>query len=151
MTARIALDTSVVVAGLLAQHPRHAASAEWLRRGERGEVELAMATHGIAESFATLTARAPGLSVPPEHAVVLLRSVLRFVQPVEVDAPAYGAVIEQVAAAGLASGVVYDGLHVAAAERWGAERLLTLNLRDFYRLCTTPGFVLSPEAALQGT
>jgi len=35
--------------------------------------------------------------------------------------------------------------HHAAAVQADAERLLTLNLRDFYRICAAPGFVLSPE------
>lgn len=61
MSTKVALDTSVVVAAMLPQHPRHGPCAGWLRRGEQGEITLTIAVHGIAESFATLTARAPSL------------------------------------------------------------------------------------------
>lgn len=145
MINRVALDTSVIVAGVLPQHPRHGPCAEWLRRGERGEITLTMATHGIAETFATLTSRTPNLSVPPRQALALIRHLLGFVEPVDVPSAKYMELIAHSAKAGLSSGVIYDAIHHAAAVQAGAERLLTLNFRDFYRLCAKQGFVCLPE------
>src|SRR4051812_8061001 len=89
MTTKVALDTSVVVAAMLPQHPRHGPCAGWLRRGEQGEITLTIAVHGIAESFATLTARAPNLSVPPRQAVLLIRHLLGYVEPIDVSSATY--------------------------------------------------------------
>lgn len=147
MTCRIALDTSVIVAGVLPNHPRHDPCAEWLRSGERGEVELSISAHGIAETFATLTARAPNLSVPPAQALALVEHLLGFVEMIEVSPANYVEMIRRSAGAGLHSGVIYDAIHYAAAIQVEARHLLTLNLRDFYRICATPGFVCSPEEA----
>ncbi len=49
---RAALDTSVLVAGMVAAHPAHRRCVSWLRRGHRGEVELLVASHSLAETYA---------------------------------------------------------------------------------------------------
>ncbi|MDA3950606.1 MAG: hypothetical protein PF508_15485 [Spirochaeta sp.] len=42
--------------------------------------------------------------------------------------------IERVSGEGLVSGIVYDALHLIAAERAGCERIYTLNVDHFQRL-----------------
>ena len=49
-------------------------------------------------------------------------------------AGAYLAAIDRCSTRGLKSGVIFDALHLIAAERSGAEALLTFNPSDFTRL-----------------
>jgi predicted nucleic acid-binding protein len=53
--------------------------------------------------------------------------------------------IAQVAASGLSSGVIYDALLIAAAQKVGAERLLTFNLKHFLQVWPEgAGIIASP-------
>ena len=53
---------------------------------------------------------------------------------VVLDADDYQAVIVRLTELGFPGGVVHDALHLQAAEKAGAERLVTFNRRDFDRL-----------------
>jgi predicted nucleic acid-binding protein len=52
--------------------------------------------------------------------------------------------IRRVSHGGLASGVVYDALHVCCAERIPVDRILTYNLADFERLRPAGIVVVGP-------
>ena len=49
------LDTSVLVAAVVQAHPQHGRALPWLARGRRGEFQLFVASHTLAEMFAVLT------------------------------------------------------------------------------------------------
>jgi predicted nucleic acid-binding protein len=56
----------------------------------------------------------------------------------------YAAAVERVAALGLASGVIYDALHLVAAERHACKRMYTYNLVDFSRLGSDSVELIAP-------
>jgi predicted nucleic acid-binding protein len=131
----VLLDTSVLVAALVAAHPHHGVALPYLVAAHREDARLVVAAHALAELFATLTAMplAPRV-VPGEAEQMIQRSVLAHAEVQELTPSDYVLAILRMASLGLGSGAVYDALHVVAAERAGADELVTLNGRDFRRM-----------------
>jgi len=121
-----------MVAAVCGWHVRHAAAAaEIERRLDRGE-RMAIAAHAIAEAYAVLTRLPPPHRLAPADAWTLVRT--NFVDNaalVTLDAPAYVAVLEQRAGAGVGGGRTYDGLIAACAAASHARALVTFNRRHF--------------------
>ena len=71
----------------------------------------------------------------PGQAWHLIReSILPTAKLVSLSGRQYVHMMSRLAGAGVVGAAVYDGLHAAAAERSGADRLYTFNRRDFERL-----------------
>ena len=137
---RVLADSSVLVAALLRSHPHHGRAAPVLDGAAGGTDTLLVAAHALAEAFSSLTALHtlhPQLT-PPVVLRLLDEGVLAFAEVVALDAADYRAVLQRMADLGLVSGAVYDGLHVRAAEKAGAEELVTFNGRDFRRMPPVP-------------
>lgn len=133
----VLLDTSVLVTAVVDQLPDHARALAAYRRVRRtgSKPRGLCTTHALAECFATLTALPVIPRIAPADALRLItENFLRDLTVVELSAGDYRAAITRVVERGLSSGVVYDALHLVAAERRGCERLLSFNERDFTRL-----------------
>ncbi len=65
---RIALDTSVLVAGLVEAHPEFGRASVWLDAADRGEIEVVWTVHAYAETWSVLSCMP--LAERLEHAVV---------------------------------------------------------------------------------
>jgi predicted nucleic acid-binding protein len=132
---RVLFDTSVLVAAMLQAHPQHALAFPWLDRGRRGALTFLVAAHSLAEVYAVLSSYPTRPRLGPSLAARLVRENIRAsARVITLSARDYGAVIQQTADAGLSGGVVYDALLARAAQKAKAERLLTLNPRDFLRV-----------------
>lgn len=131
---RVALDTSVLVAGLVASHPDHPRAAAWLDAAGEGSIEALVCTHGLAETWATLTAMPLHPRLGSMEAEAIVERLTHRVQLVPCDADTYRRAIRRCAEAGRTSGAVFDALHVLAAEQAAADVLLTFNERDFVDL-----------------
>lgn len=117
----IAVDTSVVVAGVLAAHPRHDLARPVLAR--RPSVPL----HALLESYAVLTRLPAPLRLDPPTAWRLLDA--NFGKRVlDLSKAATTALLGRLALAGVSGGAVYDALVAETARRAGAT-LVTLDER----------------------
>ena len=106
-----------------------------MRRAIAKEPKPSVASHGLAELYAVLTTLPVSPRITAEQAQKLIRrNVTSRMDIVALDGADYEAVIEQVTNLGLTGGIVYDALHLRAAEKAGVDRLLTFNRRDFDRL-----------------
>ena len=133
--ARTALDTSVLVASLDVQHPHYSFAAPYFDEAAEGSRALLVSAHALAETFSTLTSRPVVPRVPPATALLVIEeSILTLAEVVPLDGDDYRAVLGRLADLGLSSGAVYDALHVRAAEKAGADELVTFNGRDFRRM-----------------
>lgn len=131
---RVLLDTSVLVAALVRSHPRHGTAVPWLARARRGEIELVLAAHSLAELYAVLTTLPVRPRISPDTAARLRDENLpESTEVVALDADQYRDVVARMVALGLAGGVVYDALIARAAEAAGVDRLITLNEAHFRR------------------
>lgn len=128
-------DTSVVVAALSVSHTMHEVARPRLANALDGNIQMAVSAHLLAEAYSTLTVLQVQPRITPTEARRLLdANVLSIAAVVPLDASDYEAVVARMAELGLVSGAVYDGLHVRAAEKAGADELLTFNGRDFRRM-----------------
>lgn len=144
---KVLFDTSVVVAGSIARHVHEKRAAAWFTAAREAEISAAATSHALAEAWATMTA----LPVQPPLSPALVDRVLeRFrthVEVLELSWEDYSAAMRRCSDRGLRSGPVYDALHLAAAERWEADLLLTFNVQDFTRLSveSSPRIVAPPD------
>ena len=132
---KVYVDTNFLVAFTVPMHPHHGlatANLETLRPGAR----LVFSLHGLAEYYATVTK--PPLPFAQQPALARRQVDLLHASPqleIGVVTPdTYLRATEIAGRLGLASGAVYDALHLACAEAAGCARLLTLNGRDFLRM-----------------
>ena len=139
---RVLLDTSVLVAAMVAGHPAHEQALPWLQRVKRREVIGFVASHTLAELYAVLTRLPLHPPIAPTVAWQLIQenvlSVLEVVPLSEVD---YRSVLEHLSRTGIVGGATYDALVGYAALKAQVDRLVTLNERDFRMMYPD----LSPE------
>jgi predicted nucleic acid-binding protein len=132
---RALFDTSVLIAGLVEAHDKHAQSFSWLQKIRHAETEGLIAAHSIAEAYAVLSTLPVSPRISPSSAWALLEhSILPFVHAVELSSTETQAVVRRLSRRGFAGGVVYDALIAEAATKGGAECLVTLNVSDFLRV-----------------
>lgn len=132
---RAFLDTSVLVATFLGDHPNHVASLDlFLRLNQRTGF---VAAHSMAEVYATVT-RLPGrFRVGGDQALLFLDGVRSRLSIVGLDCDSYYEIISQAAAGGIAGGTIYDALIAGCAIQIRATTLYTWNERHFATLPMT--------------
>lgn len=125
----VAIDTSVLVAAIVAAHESHARAKQWLDAIDRRELDALVSTHALAELYGVLTRIPGGLS--PEEAQLTVGNLPNRMRVVPLTTGAYMTAVERCSARALKSGAVFDALHLIAAERARADALLTFNPDDF--------------------
>jgi predicted nucleic acid-binding protein len=142
---RVCFDTSTLVAALLKQHPHHAIAFPHLKAAQNGTIKAHLTTHALAELFATLTALPlkPRLS-PTDVQRLLDSSILPHFTIIALSGKSYKQAITLTAAQNLASGAIYDALHIVGARAAQCERLLTLNLKHFKALAPGDAMIVVP-------
>ena len=73
---KIGIDSSVIIAGVHANHPRHAAASHWLVQSLSAH-ELVVCHHSVLESYAILTSLPGDLRVTPSEARDLLEATVK--------------------------------------------------------------------------
>jgi predicted nucleic acid-binding protein len=126
------LDTSVLVATVLAQHPHHTPSLALYRRS--GKYNSACAAHSLAELYATLT-RLPGKQrMGTDQVVLFLEDVRERLKIIHLTEEDYYLAISAAAGEGILGGTIYDALLARCALKSACEIIYTWNIGDFSRL-----------------
>lgn len=135
------LDTNVLVAASVEDHPRHVPAFDLVKAVKKGTVQACISTHGLAEFYSVIT-RAPFTPRvhPSEAGRFLDENVLPYFELIPLSVNDYKTVLRSCTAAGLIGGIVYDRLHLHAAEKANCDRIYTFNIKDFRALA-------SPELA----
>jgi predicted nucleic acid-binding protein len=146
MKAKLAFDTSVLVAALVEDHPEHSRAAAWLR-APRSVARIASA-HAFAETWAVLTAMPIEPRISGQVALTALQRLGQVVTFLPPEKTTYAAAAARCSSLGLRSGAIYDALHLICAESAQATCLLTFNERDFTRLAeaSSPRIVVPSNA-----
>jgi predicted nucleic acid-binding protein len=141
----VAIDTSVFVAWTVAAHPFHERTKPWFEAIHAGAFDGVACAHALAELYSVLTKIPMGMS--QSEAQLTVANLPNQVRVVPLTVAGYQAAILRCAERGLKSGSVFDALHLVAAERAGADALLTLNPDDFTRLAwaESPRVVVPPD------
>jgi predicted nucleic acid-binding protein len=132
---RVLLDTSTLIAGLLADHVHYAAADAWLTKARTGAFEFFVSGHSVAEAYANLTRMPRKQPIRPDEALQMLDdNVFRFAQIVTLSAGDYVNLVTDLSQRALIGGIVYDGVIARAAELAMVDRLVTLNVAHFQRV-----------------
>ena len=137
---RVLADTSVLVAAMVEAHPAHERALRWLQGVLGKEIEFCVSAHTLAELYAVLTSLPVRPRIQPATARRLIRENVESVATViELRAKDYREVLDDQASLALSGGTTYDALIARAARKAGAEELVTLNPKDFRRVCPDDG------------
>ncbi len=138
-------DTSVLVAALCDWHEHHAVAAPPLAAALRSG-KTVVAGPVLAEAYAVLTRLPSPHRLSPASARSLLSANLEGVRTVALDGPGYWSCLTNAVEHHVAGGRTYDAIVVACALRARADRILTLNRRDFEALVPRSLIVECPLA-----
>ncbi len=133
------IDTSVLVAAIVATETHHDACDRLL-----DAEDLGMYSHGLAETFSTLTGGRQAFRMAASLAATVIEEdylpclSIAMLTPVEMFRA-----MNEAYSRGVRGGAIFDYLHLVAARKARAERLYTLNLARF-RAFHRPG---DPEIA----
>lgn len=143
---RVLFDTSILVAGFVASHPKHHSALPWLQRAKSKEIISIVSTHSLAECFAVLTRLPVSPRITSETANYLLReNVIKISKLISLSSNDYQNVLKHMAELGLPGGSIFDALILKAAKNAKVNKLLTFNLRDFTRLSPhDSSWIISP-------
>jgi predicted nucleic acid-binding protein len=113
----------------------HARTFPWIKQAKNKELELTIAAHTIAESYAVLSSLPIKPRISPLVAFKLLRENIESAGEIISLTPMdYFDTINHLADNGLAGGITYDALIAKVAKKAGVERLVTINVEDFRRV-----------------
>jgi len=146
--SRVALDASCLVAAASQWHDHHSATIEAIGRLTAGGHEAVVPAHALAEAYAVLTRLPQPHRVTAAEALAILEGTWRDRAAASLDEEATWSTLASAAAADVIGGAVYDALIAAAAERAGADSLLTWNARHFERLSFVRLRIVTPEVVL---
>ena len=132
---KVYLDTNVLVAASVQEHPHHAPAFDLVKAVKEGALQGSISTHGLTEFYSVLT-RAPFTPRvhPAEAGRFLDDNILPYFELVALSVSDYKAVLRSCANAGLIGGVVFDALHLHSARKAGCDRVCTFNVKDFRAL-----------------
>jgi predicted nucleic acid-binding protein len=130
----IALDSSVIIAALLAWHQEHEAAAAAVEKALASKDGAVIPAHALLESYAVMTRLPAPHRIAPHDALTLLRDNFRGTKLAALPTKAVWPLLDQLKTAGFGGGITYDAVILAAAHDGGATTLLTLNDRDYARL-----------------
>ena len=129
---KVLLDTSVLIAAVIAKHDSHAKAFPILERVQNGKDEGFAAAHGLAEMYAILTKLPPPFRHSPEQALLSIEeNVLKYFKISSLTGTDYASLIREAAVAGIQGGTIYDAVLLRSAEKVDPDRIYTLNLKHF--------------------
>lgn len=146
-TFLIFFDTSVIVAGLIEAHPHYEKSNPWLGKIVSGKDKGGISSHTLAELYSSLTSIPVVPRLRPDQALHLIEeSILKHFKIYEFKKEDYINVLKNSSLHSIKGGMVYDALHILAAQKMKANIVLTLNLKHFLSIWSEGKKILrSPE------
>ena len=128
----IFLDTSVLVAAVIAQHDAHSRAFPLLQRVQTGRDTGFVEAHGLAEMYAVLTRFPPPSRHSPEQALLNIEeNVLKHFKVSSLSGAEYVSLLREAALAGIQGGTIYDSILLKSAEKSGVDQIFTLNPNHF--------------------
>lgn len=126
------LDTSVLVAAHLGDHPHHGPSLALLSSATKATAGCA--AHSLAEVYSVLTRLPVRPMILPEQAMLFVSDIRDRLALTSLDEAAYIDALASAARRGIVGGQIYDALLLQCAVRSGADRIYTWNVRHFQRI-----------------
>jgi predicted nucleic acid-binding protein len=129
------LDTNVLVAACVADHEHHARALPVVQAIHAGRAEGFVSAHSLLETHSILTRlpRAPRIS-SMQASRLIADNIVKYFSVVALTGGEYAELSLQLGQNNIVGGKTYDALHLACAEKCGADRIYTFNVRDFAQL-----------------
>jgi len=141
---RTAFDTSAILPALLAWHEHHALCLPILQQALDAATAI-VPLPALVESYAVMTRLPPPWRLSSKDAHDLLTRTFRGCAEIAwLDGEQAWGLLDAAVSSSAAGGATYDAHIIACAERAGATRIVSLNRRDFARLCPKSLSVLVP-------
>lgn len=129
---RVFLDTSVLVAAVLADHEAHARAFAALERVLGGLDDGVVSGHSLAEMYAVLTRLPTPFRHTPEQALLSIEeNVIPHFELCSLSGRDYATLVREAALIGIQGGTVYDAVLLKCAAKAGVERIYTFNVQHF--------------------
>ncbi len=129
------VDTSVLVAAFVRIHPHYGPASDLVAAVKRRSIKASISTHALAEFYSVLTRTPFQPRIHPADAGRIIDDdVLSCFGLIPLSAADYKAAVRHCAMRGLAGGVVFDALHLFAAQKAKCSRIYTFNVKDFRAL-----------------
>ena len=129
------LDTNVLIAACLGDHEHHARALPIVQQIHEGKVEGFVSAHALLEMHAILTRLPRVPRIDPLQAFSLIEeNVINHFSVVTLTGKEYSDLARKLGRNNVAGGKAYDVLHLTCAEKCGADRIYTFNLREFMHL-----------------
>jgi predicted nucleic acid-binding protein len=126
---------------MVEQEEHHSAALKALA----GSVDGFTSTHAIAETFATLTSgRLEVQLTPAEAAQVIDANIIQRLRVLDLGLSDYQQAMRNSQTVGARGGAIFDMLHLQAARRGSAKRILTVNVRHFQIFAPDLTSIISP-------
>lgn len=133
---KIFFDTSVLVAAFVNAHPKHANCLPWLQKVKKKELEGIISVHSLIEIYSILTKLPLSPRINPALALNLIKeNILEDFELVTYGKKDYINLLDELSRGNIAGGASYDGLILNAAKKVTADKILTLDVNDFIRVC----------------
>ncbi len=144
--AKTALDTSVIVAGLLPWHQEHEPANQAIAGLLDSSEAILLPIRTLMESFSVMTRLPSPHRLSSSAALELLRANFQgAAQLIDLRTSAYWDLLDEFAVQDVRGGAVYDAEIIECARRAGAVRIMTLNRRQFERLAPEEIEVVVPS------
>ena len=143
------IDSSVIVASAISIHPLHPPCLHLMQRAREERGGFAVSQHGLGEVYSVLTRLPEPMRILPALASQLVHELVEILEVVPLVPTDYLEAVSRLSAAGMAGRILFDMLHVIAAENAGCARILTDNERDFGRLPARKQLTITGPESLQ--
>jgi predicted nucleic acid-binding protein len=129
------LDTNVLVAACVDDHEHHARALPVVQRVHEGKAEGFLSAHSVLETYAILTRlpRVPRISAM-QASRLIAENIVKYFSIVALTGKEYSELAVKLGQNNIVGGKAYDVLHLTCAEKCGADRIYTFNVRDFMQL-----------------
>ena len=142
-----ALDTSVIVAGLLSWHEHHEAASVALSELLESRADIVLPVHVLVEAYSVMTRLPHPHRLSAQEAFEILDESLHpRVTLVGLEGEEAWELIGNLSRRPITGGTSYDALIMACAKKGGARRILTFNRAHFERIGADDVEVVIPEA-----
>jgi len=146
----LAIDTSVIVAGLVSWHTGHQLALDALNTALESS-RVVLPTRVLIEAYSVMTRLpAPHRLAPADALAALASTFAGGVTLKHLPVSSYWRFLKDIAGDGTTGGSVYDAEIIECAIRAGASSIVTLNLSDFERLADGRLRVLDPRMLIEG-
>jgi predicted nucleic acid-binding protein len=136
---KVLFDTSVLVAAIWAEHPKHLEAIAWLVKVRKGQLSGAISQHTLLETYSALTGMPSRSKLSPAMVRSAVLEATSGFEVVQLDKADYLFCLESADSKNLSGPVVYDLLIFNSATKSKASQLLTANSKDFIRVADAAG------------